>query len=203
MTQAINLANFANNLDSSGNVSPNALNAAVPVTKGGTGATTVSAARTALSVLDTTTTQNSTAQWLTSVSGSNTITATLTPAITAYAAGQTFRFVVATTNTSTVTININGLGAKNLTKNGTTVLSSNDLVAGATVQITYDGTQFQVSSGIGSGGGAVNGVFYQNYQNINASYTIPSNVNAMSTGPLTIDTGITVTVSTGATWAVI
>lgn len=39
MTQAVNLANFANYLDSSGGVSPNALNAATPVSKGGTGAT--------------------------------------------------------------------------------------------------------------------------------------------------------------------
>jgi hypothetical protein len=50
MTQAVNLANFANNLDSSGGVAPSALNAAVSVAKGGTGSTTASAARTALGV---------------------------------------------------------------------------------------------------------------------------------------------------------
>jgi hypothetical protein len=48
MTQAVNLANFANNLDSSGGVNPTALNAAVPIAKGGTNATTTSAARTSL-----------------------------------------------------------------------------------------------------------------------------------------------------------
>lgn len=48
MTQAVNLANFANNLDSSGGLSPNALNAATPISKGGTGGTTASAARTNL-----------------------------------------------------------------------------------------------------------------------------------------------------------
>lgn len=48
MTQAVNLANFANYLDSSGGVSPNALNAPVPISKGGTGQTSASAARTAL-----------------------------------------------------------------------------------------------------------------------------------------------------------
>lgn len=48
MTQAVNLANFANNLDSSGGVSPSALNAAVPVSKGGTNATTASGARSSL-----------------------------------------------------------------------------------------------------------------------------------------------------------
>lgn len=50
MTQAVNLANFANSLDSSGGVAPTVLNAAVPITKGGTGQATASAARTALGV---------------------------------------------------------------------------------------------------------------------------------------------------------
>lgn len=48
MTQAVNLANFANNLDSSGGLDPTALNAPVPVSKGGTGASTAAGAATAL-----------------------------------------------------------------------------------------------------------------------------------------------------------
>lgn len=40
MTQAMNLANFSNYLDSSGQVAPTVLNAPVPVSKGGSGATT-------------------------------------------------------------------------------------------------------------------------------------------------------------------
>ena len=48
MTQAINLANFANSLDSSGQVPPTQLNAVVPISKGGTNASTASAARTNL-----------------------------------------------------------------------------------------------------------------------------------------------------------
>jgi len=43
MTQAVNLANFANNVDSSGGLNPLALNAAVPVSRGGTGVTTSAA----------------------------------------------------------------------------------------------------------------------------------------------------------------
>jgi hypothetical protein len=39
MTQAMNLANFSNYLDASGQVAPSALNAPVPVSKGGTGGT--------------------------------------------------------------------------------------------------------------------------------------------------------------------
>ena len=40
MTQAMNLANFSNYLDTSGQVAPTVLNASVPVSKGGTGGTT-------------------------------------------------------------------------------------------------------------------------------------------------------------------
>jgi len=48
MTQAINLANFANNLDAAGGVSPNALNIPVPLAKGGTNAVSASTARASL-----------------------------------------------------------------------------------------------------------------------------------------------------------
>lgn len=48
MTQAINLANFSNNLDSSGGLNPNALNAPTPISKGGTGASTAAGAATNL-----------------------------------------------------------------------------------------------------------------------------------------------------------
>lgn len=50
MTQAINLANFANNLDTSGGVNPSAINAPVPVSKGGTAGTTAASARSNLDV---------------------------------------------------------------------------------------------------------------------------------------------------------
>jgi len=50
MTQAINLANFANSLDTSGGVPPTQLNAPVPISKGGTNAINAADARTNLDV---------------------------------------------------------------------------------------------------------------------------------------------------------
>lgn len=50
MTQAINLANFSNSLDTSGQVPPTQLNAPVPLSKGGTNGTTAATARTNLGV---------------------------------------------------------------------------------------------------------------------------------------------------------
>ena len=86
---------------------------------------------------------------LTSVSGTNTIVGTGPISMTAYAAGQKFTFVVAVTNTTAVTLNITpsggtALGAKAITKTGTTALSASDLVAGMIVEVIYDGTQFQI-----------------------------------------------------------
>lgn len=84
---------------------------------------------------------------LASVSGADTITATISPAITAYALGQFFTFVSAGANTGAVTLNINTIGAKAVTKEGTTALAAGDIASGAVVNVVYDGTQFQLVSG--------------------------------------------------------
>jgi len=84
---------------------------------------------------------------LASVSGADTITATCAPAITAYAAGQFFTFVSAGANTGAVTLNINSLGAKAVTKEGTTALAAGEIASGAVVCVEYDGTRFQIVGG--------------------------------------------------------
>jgi hypothetical protein len=91
--------------------------------------------------------QDGTLTYLTSISGTDTITAIAPVSMNAYAAGQTFRFIAAGANTTTgVTLNINSTGAKNITKNGTTALAVGDIPAGSIVIVTYDGTQFQISN---------------------------------------------------------
>jgi hypothetical protein len=90
--------------------------------------------------------QDGSLQWLTSVAGTNTITASITPSPTVYAAGQTFHFTAAATNTGAVTLNINGLGAKSVTKQGTVALAAGDIASAAVVTVVYDGTQFQLQS---------------------------------------------------------
>ena len=84
---------------------------------------------------------------LSSVSGADTITATCAPSITAYAAGQSFKFTAAGANTGAVTLNINSLGAKAVTKEGATALAAGDIASGAVVWVDYDGTRFQLTSG--------------------------------------------------------
>jgi len=81
---------------------------------------------------------------LVTVSGTDTLTGSVTPALTAYAAGNLFSFVVANTNTTAVTINIDGNGAKAITRTGSTALVAGDMVAGQVAVIEYDGTRFQL-----------------------------------------------------------
>jgi len=59
------------------------------------------------------------------------------------------------------------------------------------------------SVGGGATGGGGDAVFVENDQAVTANYTIPATKNAMSTGPVTVNSGVTVTVSSGARWVVI
>tara|TARA_R110000868_G_scaffold66695_8_gene198539 strand:+ start:4526 stop:5719 length:1194 start_codon:yes stop_codon:yes gene_type:complete len=78
------------------------------------------------------------------VTGTDTLVGSLAPALTAYATGNLFSFVAVNTNTGATTININSLGAKNITKLGTTALAAGDIVSGQVHLIEYDGTRFQL-----------------------------------------------------------
>lgn len=52
-------------------------------------------------------------------------------------------------------------------------------------------------------GGGKNRAFYVNDKTISYNYTIPTGKNAMTAGPVTIDSGVAVTVPSGSTWTVI
>lgn len=62
----------------------------------------------------------------------------------AYQYGRTYAFKVPHTNPGAATLNVNGLGSKNITKNGTVALAAGDLVVNQLVLVMYDGTQFQL-----------------------------------------------------------
>ena len=55
----------------------------------------------------------------------------------------------------------------------------------------------------GATGGGSDEIFYENGQTITTNYTITNGKNAMSAGPITINTGVTVTVGTGENWTVV
>lgn len=55
----------------------------------------------------------------------------------------------------------------------------------------------------GATGGGTDSVFYLNDQYVTTSYTIPVGKNAVTAGPITINTGATVTVSTDSYWVIV
>jgi len=68
----------------------------------------------------------------------------------------------------------------------------------------YDGSAWgAIGGGGGASGGGSDAIFYENGQTITTNYTITSNTNAMSTGPLTVNSGVSVTVPSGSRWVVL
>ena len=84
------------------------------------------------------------ALFLTAAGTADVITATGAPTITAYATGNSYYFTATGANTTNVTLNVDGLGAKAVTKNGSTALVAGDIPSGAEAHVVYDGTRFQL-----------------------------------------------------------
>jgi hypothetical protein len=84
----------------------------------------------------------------------------LAPPIGAYTAGTTYWFKANTANTGSVTINFNGLGAKQAVKQANQQLDPGDIKAGQWVMVTYDGLAMQMQSQIANpASGSVASVF--------------------------------------------
>jgi len=81
----------------------------------------------------------------------------LSPAITAYAAGQAITFKAANASTTASTLNVNTLGTKALKKKNDQDIASGDIEAAQIITAVYDGTSFQVTSQLASEAGGPGG----------------------------------------------
>jgi len=113
-----------------------------------------------------------------SVTGTNAIAAVATPSITAYAAGATYAFIAANTNTAAATLSIDGLATKSITKNGSATLTAGDIQIGKLTWVQYDGTTFQLINNIIYGGSITNGTI--------VSLTTPLGAGSGGTGLSTL-----------------
>jgi hypothetical protein len=66
----------------------------------------------------------------------------------------------------------------------------------------YNGTAWTNVGGGATGGGS-DAVFIENGQTVTTDYTITTNYNAGTFGPVQINSGVTVTIPTGSTWTVV
>lgn len=139
-------------------------------------------------------------------------------------AGQTINSITYSTTTATLTtttahglttgdyVTISGTtpaaysGEFQITVTGTTTFTYTMLTTpsgNATVVGSYIYGYWGAISGNGATGGLGNPVFYENDQTVTADYTITTGKNAMSAGPITVNTGVTVTVPTGSNWIIV
>jgi len=116
-----------------------------------------------------------------------------------------------TINASTATIpnNLNFSGTGSITvPNGTTGQRPGSPAAGMIRYNSTSGTFEGYTSSWGSiGGGATGGggdqVFIENELTVTTDYTLSTNKNALSTGPITINSGVTVTIPSGQRWVIL
>ena len=60
----------------------------------------------------------------------------------------------------------------------------------------------EVPAGAPTGGGSEK-VFYENEQTVDTNYTLTTNFNAVSAGPVTVASGVTVTIPAGQAWVIV
>jgi hypothetical protein len=95
-------------------------------------------------------------------------------------------------------------GPASIATNITWTLPATDAtVAGYALVSDAAGTLSWSAAGGGATGGGTDDVFYENSQTVTTNYTLTTGKNAMSAGPITIDSGITVTVPSGSSWVIV
>jgi len=74
-----------------------------------------------------------------------------------------------------------------------------------TTENSFEGYAASAWGSIGGGATGAGGdqVFYENELTVTTNYTLTTSRNAMSTGPITIDSGVTVTVPTSQRWVIL
>lgn len=89
-----------------------------------------------------------------------------------------------------------------ISSNITWTLPATDGSSGQAMITNASGTLSWGSTG-GATGGGTDAVFYENGQTVTTDYTITNNQNAGSFGPITINSGVTVTIGTGEVWTIV
>jgi hypothetical protein len=91
---------------------------------------------------------------------------------------------------------------------GTSSSHTTGVLVGAlsSVLVAWDSTTTdfaKIAGGAGAAGTGNNQVFFQNDLNVTASYSIPSGKNAGTFGPVSVNSGVTVTVPSGSVWTIV
>lgn len=105
-----------------------------------------------VSVIDSTSLKNTTL--LEDTTNTDTYAGSFAVSPGSYFTGLKVNLKVTNANTGAATLNVNALGAKSIKKNVVDDVEADDIKAGQIIPLIYDGTNFQIVGGGGTGGGA-------------------------------------------------
>ena len=113
----------------------------------------------------------------------------------------------------TITGDITGTGAASTEFRAAVGISSAGTVIGAGItQLNFvgagntfrvDGNTMDITISGGARGNGGNNVFFENDITVTSNYEITTGKNAMSGGPITINSGVIVTIPSGSTWTIV
>jgi hypothetical protein len=126
---------------------------------------------------------------------------------TTIATGCQVSFEAANANTgaTTLLVQVNSvtiLAATAVKNEDGSALSGAEFRLGGIYTVVYDGTYWVLAGGGGGGGAEAGGAIYENTKSINANYTITTNKNGFSVGPITVASGVTLTVPSGSRYVI-
>jgi hypothetical protein len=110
----------------------------------------------------------------------------------------------------TLGVGYGGTGVTTTPSNGALLIgngtgyTSATLTAGTNITITNSSGGISIAAtGGGATGGGTDQIFWNNGQTVNTSYSIPSNTNSGTFGPVTVASGATVTIPSSSVWTVV
>lgn len=118
----------------------------------------------------------------------------------------TFKAAFANTGAATLLTQVNSvtiLAATAIKNEDGSALTGAEFRAGGIYTVVYDGTNWVLAGGGGGGGAEAGGAIYENTQSINSNYTITTNKNGFSVGPITVASGVSVTVPSGSRYVIL
>lgn len=90
-----------------------------------------------------------------------------------------------------------------ITSNLTWILPSTDATVSGYALVSDTAGNLSWGKAGGAAGGGTDDIFYENGQTVTTNYTLTTNKNAISAGPITINSGVTVTIPSGQSWAIV
>jgi hypothetical protein len=189
------------------------LSGTLATTNGGTGLTSFTSG----GAVYATSTSALTTGTLPIAAGGTNATATPTAGTVAYGTGTAYAFTSA--GSAGQVLQSNGAGAPTWITPAGGVTLANDTSTASNLYPTFAGATSGSVSTIYTGNAnllykpstgelqsqamvAINGLMVNN-ATVNTNYTIPAGYNAMSAGPITVASGIVVTVPSGSTWSIV